>query len=483
LDLYPSNHQIKVFLSYQCFIAPVESIGIAANAMHTMNGQTIGSKQIIVRLHEPKQLRQEKLAQRFSQGSPGHPRSASGATSPTQSEGGEGVIWNERTRRSSGSYYHVRISVPSKLSSIFDSGSMQAALTGNLNFPMQFDELTALSPVVRTEVLTGELSRRLKSLDHPSIPTDEVDQIVDSLVKLNLGDIVEGIHNPDRLAEQIKIARERISGSGPGDVSKTADSSPESGSGSGLLDPSLLSAPAPSSAPEHPSTPISISGSLSTPPRTSSPSGSLTASASERDRLQAAVAKLDPTLDSSKLGDITDLLLTLSKKERALCLFNAEYLRPKIADAKKVLEANDDKSGDNLTLGSTPLRPPVLSKAASAPAVPFTPKGKSNDSPFESPRTPELSSRGQSAAASPSFPPTPGLSTITSATQYTLASLAKLPAVDIIKLAESPSSSNLITGLPLPKPGPSIVQATDAYVDSLLTKPVTGQKQVLGEKL
>jgi len=95
--------------------------------MHSMNGVLLGTKQIVVRLHEPKQLRQEKLAQRF--GHNGHPRNSSGATSPTASEGGESYVgWpsprhhpsslgspvgshferSERGRRGSGSYYNVR---------------------------------------------------------------------------------------------------------------------------------------------------------------------------------------------------------------------------------------------------------------------------------------------------------------------------------------------------------------------------------------
>lgn len=97
--------------------------------MNAMNGVQLGNKQLVVRLHEPKQLRQEKLAARFG-GHNGHPRSSSGATSPTASEAGESyggfsspvhrpqvlgspimhghvIERPDRARRSSGSYYHV----------------------------------------------------------------------------------------------------------------------------------------------------------------------------------------------------------------------------------------------------------------------------------------------------------------------------------------------------------------------------------------
>lgn len=115
--------QIKVIsLSSTPFFRLLMIVNTAAAALHAMNGVQLGSKQIIVRLHEPRQLRQEKLAQRFS-GHNGHPRSSSGATSPTLSEGGESMGgWGsprqrsvtlgsphekERGRRGSGSYYNV----------------------------------------------------------------------------------------------------------------------------------------------------------------------------------------------------------------------------------------------------------------------------------------------------------------------------------------------------------------------------------------
>ena len=98
----------------------------ATAALLAMNGAMLGNKQVQVRLHEPKQLRQEKLAQRFSHGqgpqSPTHTGGAggskqlnnmSGATSPAISDGGgmgEGSPVG-RDRRGSGSYYNVRITI------------------------------------------------------------------------------------------------------------------------------------------------------------------------------------------------------------------------------------------------------------------------------------------------------------------------------------------------------------------------------------
>lgn len=113
----PQNRNRSVHIVLTC--------AVAANAMHGMNGMLLGTKQLVVRLHEPKQLRQEKLAARFG-GHNGHPRSGSGATSPAASDIGESywpspnmrtsalgspVLGNndrpDRARRSSGSYYHV----------------------------------------------------------------------------------------------------------------------------------------------------------------------------------------------------------------------------------------------------------------------------------------------------------------------------------------------------------------------------------------
>jgi len=45
--------------------ASYQSPDWAHRVMQAMNGATLGIKQIVVRLHEPKQLRKEKLEKRF----------------------------------------------------------------------------------------------------------------------------------------------------------------------------------------------------------------------------------------------------------------------------------------------------------------------------------------------------------------------------------------------------------------------------------
>ena len=45
---------------------------------------------------------------------------------------------------------------------------------------MRYDDLSALSPVVRKEVLTGELSRRIKGMD--VVSGDDLDSVVNAMV-------------------------------------------------------------------------------------------------------------------------------------------------------------------------------------------------------------------------------------------------------------------------------------------------------------
>ncbi|KAG5339788.1 hypothetical protein C0989_003588 [Termitomyces sp. Mn162] len=454
------------FVSFQ---TPVQ----ASTAMHAMNGVQLGSKQIVVRLHEPKQLRQEKLAQRF--GHNNHPRSASGATSPAASEAGDSYVafssprrlsarlspvsGSERSRRGSGSYFN-------------------AALSGTLNLPMRYDDLAGLSPVVRKEVLTGELSRRIKNLHTVSVPDADLSTIVNALANLALSEVVQCIEDPAKLESQVVMLKTSFgpAGSVPSSKSRSASSSSQS------PDSRLLGPPA--SAPEHPSTPVSLS-----PPRTSSPPSSSSTSMSERERMLSAVNKLE----NARQAELVDLLMSLPKRERAMCLFNVEVLRVKLGDAKVVLESEEGDEGehereqeqresgkereDTRSVKSAP-------QESSGGGVPMTPQAKKSSSSSrldESPKTPDLSSRGPSAASSP-LPGTPsggaGSSSGSGSGSYTLASLARLPASEIIRIASAGGA-----GAALPKADKTVVRATDEFVDALRDKQVQQQKQMLGDKL
>lgn len=320
---------------------------------------------------------------------------------------------------------------------------------------MRYDDLAGLSPVVRKEVLTGELSRRVKSLD--VVAVDDVASIVEALVNISLSEVLQCIEDPSKLKDQVDIiaTRQQKQQKQPEpQLSRSASTSQDSR----LLDSQTLNATA--SAPDHPSTPISVSVS-SSPPRTSSPSGSVAPHGNERDRIMAAIGKLE----SSRQDELTELIMSLPKRERAMCLFNNEVLRAKLADAKMVLEISDEEEDKkkNKKVDTPP----------ASQAVPVTPK-KAAPQVADLPHTPDLSSRGPSATASP-LPATPGNPSST----HTIASLARLPAAEVIRLATSSSA----TGLPLPKADPLVVQATDEFIDGLLDKPLQAQKQQLGDKL
>ncbi|KAG6912567.1 hypothetical protein DXG01_013718, partial [Tephrocybe rancida] len=125
-----------------------------------------------------------------------------------------------------------------------------------------------------------------------------------------------------------------------------------------LLDPSTLNTTA--SAPEHPLTPVSVS-----PPRTSSPSGSMPPT-SERDLLLAAVNKLENTRQS----ELTELLMSPPKCERAMGLFNIEVLCAKLADAKMVLNSDDGEEEQKLSDTQS------TKSAPQPPSIPVTPWAK-----------------------------------------------------------------------------------------------------------
>ena len=319
--------------------------------------------------------------------------------------------------------------------------------------PITYNSLSTLSTVVRKEVLTGEVSRHVKSLE--AVDKD-VDTIVESIVSLSLSNVLQILEDPDKLKDQVEHFSSKLPKT---ENHEESPSRPLSRATS--QDSLLLNNSAAASAPEHPSTPISLS-----PARTSSPAGSMPP-VSERDRLFAAIAKFE----SSRQADLTELIMSLPRRERALCLFNTEVLRAKLADAKMVLDSESDDEEDG--------KPSDNQSIKSAP-VPSTPQAKKSAASLleASPHAPDLSSAGASTATSSATSPAPVSLSLVSEPSHTNASLAKLPAAEIVRLANSPA-----TGLPLPKADPLVVQATDEFIDQLISKPPAIQKQMLGEKL
>ena len=346
---------------------------------------------------------------------------------------------------------------------------------------MRYDDLSALSPVVRSEVLNGELLRRVRETE--GVEDDEIDDIVRSMMELSLDQIVCSLQDRNTFLGQIENARQARQPqplSAPvldalnEPIALPPMTSRAASASSTLLDPQTLAATA--SAPEHPSTPVSFNPSVATPPRTASPTGSFaTAGQGEKERLYNAVARLEP----QNATEITDLLLSLNKKERALCLFNAYYLNSKVESAKNILSVLEDD----------PVPTPPTGKPDPTGASQETPPRRTV-AQSGSPKTPDLSySRGPSLAASPAAPVTPNTTSMTippSATStmtavHTLATLAKLPAAEILKIAGGNPVAT--TGLPLPKADPLVTRTTDEFIDSIQGKSIAQQKQAVGDKL
>lgn len=295
--------------------------GDAERALRTMNQTTHGSKQMIVRLHEPKIFRQEKLSQ------------------------------NKRTN----SYYG-----PSD--SPIDNGGPSSEANGS-------------------------------SGDGQSPFVDRPRERQDGYFKAATG----GDNDLDLLAQRVK----EVQTHGHVAASPTVPSSE-------LMSPSL---------------------SLN----------------SERERLLHAVTTLLPV--DSPVEDITDLLVGLPKKERAMALFNQEYLQKKVDEARAILEMNEDDDENKVTQQQpTPLTKENIDLATTS--LPST-------------TTATVLSQNDSTQI------------------YTLSDLAKMPALEIIKL----TTSSQVAGLSLPRANPSTIKETNAFIDSLQSLSVIDQKQKLGDQL
>ena len=159
-------------------------------------------------------------------------------------------------------------------------------------------------------------------------------------------------------------------------------------------------------------------------------------------------------LEKSQIGELTDLLMSLPKRDRALCLFNTEVLRAKIADAKIVLEAAEEEE-------PAPVPPPI----------PVTPQKKAVVVEVTTPETPALSSRGPSVAASPA-PQTPG----TNVPSHSFDALVQMPFTEVYDLINSGAN------LPSLSVSPELIEETNQWVASISAHSLPTFKEQAGRK-
>lgn len=365
----------------------------AAKALNAMNNTLQGSKLMTVRLHEPKRVRQDKLSHKFGSQyrNPSASPHLSDEGSPASTPGSRSPAMEKREKRGSNSYFKAAIE---------GSGSSVDA-----------EQLRAMSGSVRNDIVRGEFSRRVAQL--PGVDRDEVDGLVSELCKLRLPEAVEALNSPSDLIKRVSD----LQSAGTNAESVT---SREAATGANML-----------------SVPTPGSGVASIEADNISINSAAPASLKERERILKAVSGIMSV--GAPVEDVTDMIVSLSKKDRAMALFNPDFLRQKVDEAKDILDITDEEGS-----------PGDVTTAYDAAAA--------------------ASSTGSKLVEKPHSIP------------HTLASLARLPAKEIVRLATEPTSATS-SGLPLPKADAEVVKSTDAFIDGMQDKPIQDQKQKLGDQL
>jgi hypothetical protein len=82
----------------------------------------------------------------------------------------------------------------------------------------------------------------------------------------------------------------------------------------------------------------------------------------QRQKMMSAVQRCG--IHGSDLSDIVDMLLTLKRKDRSLCLFNQDFLKQKIVSALEALEIcnEEEEEEEEDLLKDEPLEPINIAK-------------------------------------------------------------------------------------------------------------------------
>lgn len=383
----------------------------AARALHAVNGQHIGSKVIMVRLHEPKKVRQEKLWRLFGgEGSGSEPRSPAsppnGVHSPLQKD-----------------HFFRQNDVKNTSTKAFDEV-----------------ELAGMEANDRNDVVLSEFIKRAQAMPEFGDNDEKVKALVLDLSQLNLADQVKVLNDSAEFARTVK----RIQGEGASPATRAAsdlDEAPTTTSRAANAEMKSAQLAVPQ---------VQRSNSASDSVSVTSAVGPT--SSKERARLLQAVTRVMPT--GSPVEDITDLLAGLPKKERAMALFNPDFLRNKVDEAKEILDITADEGED------------MVGEPASVEAVRDVPVVKTDETSLD------MSQDGAKAKA------TDGK------TSHTLFTLARLPCEEILRLAEKAKVDKSSPGLPLPKINERQWKETEAMMDRILEeKREAERKQKLGEVL
>ncbi|KAG9304381.1 hypothetical protein G9A89_019943 [Geosiphon pyriformis] len=160
----------------------------ADRAKTSMNNKMLGSKQIVVRLHEPKKMREAKVPNNFG-----------GTISPSESRA--------PSRRNSDQ-------LPINAVNEYDPSVLEG-----------------LAPKARKEILMSELQKRFRQI--PSVPNDEVNPIIEQLVNMKVADVCYMLKDASVLQQKIYEARQKL---------RTADDP---------VQPSIANVSAPSFVPQN----------------------------------------------------------------------------------------------------------------------------------------------------------------------------------------------------------------------------------------
>ena len=153
--------------------------------------------------------------------------------------------------------------------------------------------------------------------------------------------------------------------------------------------------------------------------------------------------------------------MQLTKKARAQCLFNPEYMEEKVIEAMEVLDSLEDEPE------------PVTNHFKQQDLPPATPIREYLPTPNSTPQFPSLSTLSIAPITSPITSP------ISTPRSLKLAEIASLPAYEIIELVKSLS----LESVGISPVSAELEQDIDTFIDTLTGKDSQKSKQALGERL